>query len=58
MPRRESGSLPCELGSGRVSLATKCMTVVLPGGNFRAVQEKKANILIGLFFFKKKTTLG
>jgi hypothetical protein len=27
---------PWELGSGRVSLATKCMTVVRPGGSFRA----------------------
>lgn len=27
---------PWELGSGRVSLATKCITVVRPGGSFRA----------------------
>lgn len=27
---------PWEFGSGSVSLATKCMTVVRPGGNFRA----------------------
>lgn len=27
---------PCELGSGRVSLATKCITVVLPKGSFNA----------------------
>lgn len=27
---------PWELGSGRVSLATRCMTVVRPGGSFRA----------------------
>lgn len=31
---------PWELGSGRVSLATKCMTVVRPGGNFRASDKQ------------------
>lgn len=30
------GFSPWELGSGRVSLATKCMTVVRPGGSFKA----------------------
>lgn len=32
--------LPWEFGSGSVSLATKCMTVVRPGGNFRAIQQR------------------
>lgn len=36
----KKGSSPWELGSGRVSLATKCMTVVRPGGNFRAATKK------------------
>lgn len=33
--------LPWEFGSGSVSLATKCMTVVRPGGNFRAVKQNR-----------------
>lgn len=31
---------PWEFGSGRVSLATKCMTVVRPGGSFRALNMR------------------
>lgn len=36
-----SGGLPCELGSGRVSLATKCITVVLPKGSFNAIGKEE-----------------
>lgn len=38
--------LPWELGSGSVSLATKCITVVRPGGNFRAIQETIQYLLV------------
>lgn len=51
LPGGVAGGLPWELGSGRVSLATKCMTVILPGGNFRAVQQKEGTFLL-------VTTLG
>ena len=33
---RLPGGLPWEFGSGKVSLATKCMTVVFPKGSLRA----------------------
>lgn len=38
--------LPWELGSGRVSLATKCMTVVRPGGNFSAIRQRSSKLRI------------
>lgn len=34
-------SLPCEFGSGKLSLGTRCMTVVLPVGSPRAVKQSK-----------------
>ena len=34
-------SLPCEFGSGKLSLGTRCMTVVLPVGSPRAVKQLK-----------------
>lgn len=37
------GFSPWELGSGRVSLATKCMTVVRPGGSFKALKTKRTD---------------
>lgn len=41
--------LPWELGSGSVSLATKCMTVVRPGGSFRASDKQMTRIWLGPF---------
>lgn len=32
---------PCELGSGRVSLAIICIAVVLPRGNCKATRRRK-----------------
>ena len=37
-------SLPCEFGSGKLSLGTRCMTVVLPVGSPRAVKQQKNEI--------------
>ena len=37
-------SLPCEFGSGKLSLGTRCMTVVLPVGSPRAVKQLKNKI--------------
>ena len=38
---RHKISLPCEFGSGKLSLGTRCMTVVLPVGSPRAVKQLK-----------------
>lgn len=40
--------LPWEFGSGSVSLATKCMTVVRPGGNFSAIQQRSRILNTGI----------
>lgn len=37
--------LPWELGSGNVSLATKCITVVLPKGSFNAMGKTEDSLL-------------
>lgn len=37
--------LPWEFGSGNVSLATKCITVVLPKGSFNAMWKVEDNVL-------------
>ena len=38
-------TLPCEFGSGKLSRGTRCMTVVFPVGNPRAVKFRvKVNL--------------
>jgi hypothetical protein len=46
---------PCELGSGRFSRGTRCITLVLPTAKFRAEREKNQDHINNfLLFFEKR----
>lgn len=49
-------SLPWEFGSGNVSLATKCITVVLPKGSFNAVWKIEDDLLTQSLFSSLQNT--
>jgi len=59
LARRKYQDLPWEFGSGSVSLATKCMTVVRLGGNFSAIQQRSGilNICKQLGYFAQYNQL-
>lgn len=51
------GNLPCWFGSGKFSLGTKCITVVLPTGKLKAANQKEGYKVTGRLNNRKSPKL-